>query len=63
MRPKLQALLADRFQLRFHRETREQPVYVLVVGIETLARRVRRRTRLQYRLEEGSVKNEMSRIR
>jgi uncharacterized protein (TIGR03435 family) len=32
MRPKLQALLADRFQLRLHREMREQPVYVLVVS-------------------------------
>jgi uncharacterized protein (TIGR03435 family) len=32
MRPKLQALLADRFQLRLHREMREQPVYVLVVA-------------------------------
>ena len=30
-RQRLQALLADRFQLRFHRETREQPVYALVV--------------------------------
>ena len=28
----LQALLADRFRLRFHRETRELPVYRLVVG-------------------------------
>jgi bla regulator protein blaR1 len=32
MRLKLQALLADRFQLTFHRETKEQPVYALVVG-------------------------------
>jgi uncharacterized protein (TIGR03435 family) len=32
MRPKLQALLADRFQLKLHRETREEPVYALVVG-------------------------------
>jgi uncharacterized protein (TIGR03435 family) len=30
--PMVQALLADRFQLRFHRETREQPVYALVLG-------------------------------
>jgi uncharacterized protein (TIGR03435 family) len=28
----LQALLADRFQLKLHRETRETPVYELVVG-------------------------------
>lgn len=28
----LQSLLADRFQLRFHREMRELPVYFLVVG-------------------------------
>lgn len=28
----LQALLADRFKLAFHRETREQPVYALVVA-------------------------------
>jgi bla regulator protein blaR1 len=32
MRQKLQALLADRFQLTLHHETREQPVYALVVG-------------------------------
>ena len=30
--PLMQALLADRFKLRFHRETREVPVYGLVVG-------------------------------
>lgn len=29
-RPMLQSLLAERFQLRFHREMREVPVYVLV---------------------------------
>jgi bla regulator protein blaR1 len=28
----LQALLADRFKLKIHRETREMPVYALVVG-------------------------------
>lgn len=32
MRPKLQTLLADRFRLKLHRETREEPVYSLVVG-------------------------------
>jgi bla regulator protein BlaR1 len=32
MRPRLQVLLADRFQLRLHHETREEPVYALVVG-------------------------------
>jgi uncharacterized protein (TIGR03435 family) len=31
-RQMLQALLADRFKLKFHRETREMPVYALVVG-------------------------------
>jgi uncharacterized protein (TIGR03435 family) len=31
-RPMLQSLLAERFQLRFHREMREIPVYVLVQG-------------------------------
>jgi bla regulator protein BlaR1 len=31
-RQMLQALLADRFQLRIHRETKELPVYALVVG-------------------------------
>jgi uncharacterized protein (TIGR03435 family) len=30
--PMLQTLLADRFNLRFHRETREVPVYAMVVG-------------------------------
>lgn len=32
MRIKLQALLAERFQLTIHHETKEQPVYALVVG-------------------------------
>jgi bla regulator protein blaR1 len=32
MRPKLQALLAERFKLNLRRETREQPVYALVIG-------------------------------
>jgi uncharacterized protein (TIGR03435 family) len=31
-RPTLQSLLADRFQLKFHREMRKLPVYFLVVG-------------------------------
>jgi uncharacterized protein (TIGR03435 family) len=31
-RQMLQNLLADRFHLRFHRETKEMPVYALVVG-------------------------------
>jgi uncharacterized protein (TIGR03435 family) len=32
MRPMLQALLADRFQLRTHRETKELPIYALVLA-------------------------------
>ena len=32
MKQMLQSLLAERFQLQFHRETREGPVYVLLVG-------------------------------
>jgi len=32
MRQMLQSLLADRFQLQIHRETREVPMYALVVG-------------------------------
>jgi uncharacterized protein (TIGR03435 family) len=32
MQPMLQALLADRFRLKLHRETRELPVFALVVG-------------------------------
>jgi uncharacterized protein (TIGR03435 family) len=32
MKPMLQSLLADRFKLAFHRETRELPVYRLVVA-------------------------------
>jgi len=31
-RPLLQQLLADRFHLQFHRETREIPVYAMVIG-------------------------------
>lgn len=32
MRPMLQTLLEDRFQLKFHRETKDMPVYALVVS-------------------------------
>jgi uncharacterized protein (TIGR03435 family) len=32
MRPMLQALLEDRLRLKFHRETKEQAVYALLVG-------------------------------
>ncbi len=32
LRPMMQALLADRFQLKFHRDDKEMPVYALVVG-------------------------------
>jgi uncharacterized protein (TIGR03435 family) len=32
MRALLQGLLANRFQLKFHRETKELPVYALIVG-------------------------------
>jgi uncharacterized protein (TIGR03435 family) len=32
LRRMVQTLLAERFQLKFHRETKEQPVYALVVG-------------------------------
>jgi bla regulator protein BlaR1 len=32
IRPLLQKLLADRFQLVFHKETKEMPVYELVIG-------------------------------
>jgi uncharacterized protein (TIGR03435 family) len=32
MRALLQGLLANRFQLKFHRETKEMPVYAMVVG-------------------------------
>jgi len=32
MRPRLQTLLADRFQLRLLRETREEPVYALIAA-------------------------------
>jgi uncharacterized protein (TIGR03435 family) len=35
-RSMLQSLLAERFQLKFHRETKEGPVYVLVRGGNTL---------------------------
>ncbi len=32
LRPMMQALLADRFQLKFHRDTKEAPIYALVVA-------------------------------
>ncbi len=32
LRPLVQSLLADRFKLAIHRETKELPIYVLVVG-------------------------------
>jgi uncharacterized protein (TIGR03435 family) len=32
MRPMIRALLEDRFQLKIHRETKEMPIYALVVG-------------------------------
>jgi uncharacterized protein (TIGR03435 family) len=32
LRTMVQTLLADRFQLKFHRETREQPIYALVLA-------------------------------
>jgi uncharacterized protein (TIGR03435 family) len=32
MQPMLQALLADRFRLKLHRETREMPAFAIVVG-------------------------------
>ncbi len=32
MRPKLQSLLAERFRLKVHHDTRQQPVYALLVG-------------------------------
>jgi uncharacterized protein (TIGR03435 family) len=32
----LQTLLADRFQLKFHRDTKEGPVYILAVGNKEL---------------------------
>jgi uncharacterized protein (TIGR03435 family) len=35
VRPMLQALLADRFQLKFHRETKELPVYHLIQAKKT----------------------------
>src|SRR3569623_737409 len=40
MRPMIGSLLADRFQLKFHRETRELPVYLLTIargGLKILA--------------------------
>jgi uncharacterized protein (TIGR03435 family) len=39
LRLMLQSLLADRFQLRFHRETKESSVYALVVGKDGLKMR------------------------
>ena len=41
----LQALLADRFQLKFHREKKELPVYALVLGKEPQVRSSSRKFR------------------
>jgi uncharacterized protein (TIGR03435 family) len=56
--PKLRALLADRFQLKVHIETRQMPMYALIVAKREMIQSVNCGTD-GYRLESGLAKGPM----
>jgi uncharacterized protein (TIGR03435 family) len=55
MRPALQAMLADRFQLKSHKETKEMPVYALVVEKNGLKMATHTGTERRFRPGDGSL--------
>jgi uncharacterized protein (TIGR03435 family) len=55
MRPMLQVMIADRFKLKFHKETKEMPVYALVVEKNGLKMVTHVGTEQQFRFGDGSL--------
>jgi uncharacterized protein (TIGR03435 family) len=55
MRPALQAMMADRFKLKIHKETKEMPVYALVVERNGLKIVPHAGTEQQFRPGDGSL--------
>ena len=55
MRPWLQAMMADRFKLKSHKETKEMPVYALVVEKNGLKMATHTGTERQFRPGDGSL--------
>jgi bla regulator protein BlaR1 len=53
--PMLQALMADRFQLKVHQETREMPVYALVVDKKGSKLAANTDSKQQFRFGDGSL--------
>ncbi|HEV1286106.1 MAG TPA: TIGR03435 family protein [Bryobacteraceae bacterium] len=55
MRPMLQAMMADRFKLKSHKETKEMPVYALVVEKNGLKMANHTGAERQFRPGDGSL--------